>query len=85
MACLVTPSSVMADMKLAMREQATGRMEAPWSATRNSRSVFCFPPLNLIYKIIDIKIILVQCKIYHYKTRTKGPIKLPQGFVRLVS
>ena len=45
--CLVTPRSVMADMKLAMREQATGSTPAPRSAIRNSRPVFCCPPLNL--------------------------------------
>ena len=39
--CLVTPRSEMADMKLAMREQATGTTPAPRSAIRNSRPVFC--------------------------------------------
>ena len=37
----------MADMKLAMRENATGMTLAPRSAMRNSLSVFCLPPLNL--------------------------------------
>ena len=51
--CLVTPSSVMADMKLAMREQATGSTPAPRSAIRNSRLVFCWPPLSLAHYNLD--------------------------------
>ena len=43
----VTPNNVMADIKLAINENATGMTLMELSAKRYSDVVLCFPPVNL--------------------------------------